>query len=187
MANKPEEFEQFTPVGSVVLKAWMDKLKRYLHNVVAAVIGIQKTSDIKFNRSILYEIFNRIEKRRVYFHIYHNGMEMGEVYEGALLCFWILKLMPFRTENLPTSLLNTQIAYIIFVNMLNYVANKINKENERKGLKKPKTKMNVKQKLMNDVMYAFQYRDLSKEAIMALADSHLYMDYMDGSHLQKPA
>ena len=183
MANKPEEFAQFTPVDSVVLKSWMDKLKQYLHNVVAAIVGIEKKSDIKFNRSTLYEIFNRIEKRRVYFHIYHNGMKMGEVYEGALLCFWILKLMPFRTENLPVSSFNTRIAYIIFVNMLHYVANKTNKENERKGIKKPKTRVNIRSKLMDDVMYAFQYRDLSKEAIMSLADSHLYMDFFEGTYL----
>ena len=172
MANKPEEFDIFTPIDSSALKVWLGKLKSYLQNVVTAVSGVSKTGDININRPILYEIFNRIEKRRVYFHIYHNEMKMGEVYEGALLCFWILKLMPFRTANISTSSFNTRIAYIIFVNMLHYVVKKTNKKNEEEGLTK-RLRFNMQSKLMDDIMYAFQYRDLSKESIMALADSHL--------------
>jgi len=178
MANSPNEFEIFTPIDSKVIKQWMDKMKHYMHNVVAAVIGIEKLSDVHASRKTLYEIFNRIEKRRVYFHIYHKGMKMGEVYEGALLCFWILKLMPFRTtKDIPNSLFNTRIAFIVFMNMLYYVASKENQKREQEGKTKPRTKVNIQDKLMNDILYAFQYRDLSKEAIMAMADSHLYLDY----------
>jgi hypothetical protein len=39
---------------------------------------------------------------------------------------------------------------------------------------KTKRRVNVKSDLMNNTLYAFQYRDLSKEAIMALAESYLY-------------
>jgi hypothetical protein len=177
MANKPNEFPVFTEVDPSVIKAWLGKLRQYSHNVVASIIGIKKLSDVHLDRNIIYEIFNRIEKRRVYFHIYHDGMKLGEVYEGALLCFWILKLMPFRTTNISTSLLNTRIAFVIFMNMLYYVANKENQKRAKAGQTRPQTKVNVKAKQMNDIMYAFQYRDLSKEAIMAMADSHLYLDH----------
>jgi hypothetical protein len=177
MANKPGEFPIFTPIDSSVIKEWMNKLKYYLHNVVASIIGIEKLSDIQFYRNAMYEIFNRIEKRRVYFHIYHKGMKMGEVHEGALLCFWILKLMPFHSKNISTSMLNTRIAFVIFMNMLYYVSSKENQKREKAGQTRPKTKVNIRDKQMNDIMYAFQYRDLSKEAIMALADSHLYLDH----------
>jgi hypothetical protein len=177
MANKPHEFEIFTPIDASVIKTWMDRLKPYLHNVIVAVIGIDRSSDVKFSREVLYEIFNRIEKRRVYFHIYHNGMKMGEVYEGALLCFWMLKLMPFSTASISASLLNTRIAFVIFMNMLYYVANKENEKRTKEGKTRPKTKVNIRDKQMDDILYAFQYRDLSKEAIMAMADSHLYLDH----------
>jgi len=164
MAYKPEEFPQFTPPPSSMVEAWLNKLRDYfLHNVVTA-LNIQNRSDLKFSRSVLYEIFTRIEKRRVYFHIYHNGMEMGELNEGALLCFWILKLMPFQMKGVSASVLNTKVAYIIFVNLLHYVANG----------SKPKLHVNIKKKLMDDLLYAFQYRDLSKEAIMAIAESYLF-------------
>ena len=68
MANKPEDFPEFTPLDSVVVKEWMDKFKQYLHNA-AAVLG-KDPSEITFHRHILYEIFTRVEKRRIYFHIY---------------------------------------------------------------------------------------------------------------------
>jgi len=167
-AYKPEEFPIFAfPVNfsdditnSNTPEIWMNKLKGYLYNVIST-LGIKNRNELKFNRSVLYEIYTRIEKRRVYFHIYHR-MEMGEINEGALICFWILKLMPFRHEDITNSLLNTKIAYTVFVNLLKYVASKT------------KRHVNVKAMLMNNLLYAFQYRDLSKEAIMALVESHLY-------------
>jgi hypothetical protein len=170
MAYKPYDFPQFTPPDSSMVRAWANKLKDYfLHNVITA-LNIQNRSELKFNRDVLYEIFTRIEKRRVYFHIYHSGMEMGEINEGALLCFWILKLMPCQMKGISASLLNTKIAYIIFVNLLHYVANESNK----KAGAGTKLHVNIKKRLMDDLLYAFQYRDLSKEAIMALAESYLF-------------
>ena len=168
-AYKPEEFPIFAFPDTFsngisnfnTPEIWMNKLKGYLHNVIGT-IGIKNKSELKFNQSVLYEIYTRVEKRRVYFHIYHNGMEMGEINEGALICFWILKLMPFRHEYISNSLLNTKMAYTVFVNLLKYVASKT------------KRRVNVKAMLMNNLLYTFQYRDLSKEAIMALVESHLY-------------
>jgi hypothetical protein len=163
MANKPSEFPTFTPLDRVVIKQWMDKFEQFIRAVFPA-IGIGKLSDLKINRSTLIDIFDRIEKRRVYFHIYHNNMKMGELNECALLCFWILKLMPFRVENMPNSAINARIAYVIFMRILHYEADKYN----------PKRKVNIKSKLMDETLYAFRYRDLSKEAIMALAESYIY-------------
>jgi hypothetical protein len=168
MAYKPVDFPQFTSPDSSMARAWMNKLRDYLLRNIVSALGIQDRKEVKLDRDILYEIFTRIEKRRVYFHIYHS-MEMGEINEGALICFWILKLMPFRMQGMSASLLNTQIAYIVFDNLLHYVANKTNKKAGAKKLN-----VNIKKKLMDDLLYAFQYRDLSKEAIMALVESHLF-------------
>jgi len=161
MASKPEEFEVFTQPDTETMRQLMDKIPQYLHNI-AAVLGIKSPTEIIVNQEVLYEILTRVEKRRVYFHIYYNKLKMGERNEGALICFWILKLMPFKHISIPTTLLNTKIAYTFFINMLFYEA------------AKTKRKVNVKSELMNNTLYAFQYRDLSKEAIMALAESLLY-------------
>ena len=161
MAYKPEDFPIFTQPDEATAEVWLNKLKQYLHNAATA-IGICDIKEVTVSIDTLYEIFTRVEKRRVYFHIYHGKMKMGEINEGALIVFWTLKLMPFQAENIPATLLNTKLAYIIFVNLLHFVA------------KKTKRKVNVKKMLMDNLLYAFQYRDLSKEAIMALVESHLY-------------
>ena len=161
MANKPEEFQIFTPLDSATIEQLMKKIPQYLHNI-ATVLGIKSPAEIIVNQEILYEILTRVEKRRVYFHIYYDGLEMGELNEGVLICFWILKLMPFKHASIPNALLNTKIAYTFFINMLYYQA------------AKTKKKVNIKSELMKNTLYAFQYRDLSKEAIMALAESLLY-------------
>jgi hypothetical protein len=87
---------------------------------------------------------------------------MGELNEGALMCFWILKLTPFTSPKISTSILNARIALSIFFKMLFYVAQTKNK------------KVNSTKQIIDDLFYAFCYRDLSKEAIMAIAESLVY-------------
>jgi len=162
-ANKPEEFPIFSQPDAATMQRLMNKIPQFLHNV-AAVLQIKSTNEIQVCQETLYEILTRVEKRRVYFHIYYNGIKMGERNEGALICFWILKLMPFKHDTIPNSTLNVKIAYTFFMNMLYYEASN----------SKIKRKVNVKSDLLTNILYAFRYRDLSKEAIMAMAESLLY-------------
>lgn len=161
MANKPKEFPIFTPLDEATMEKLMAKIPLYLRNI-AAVLQIKNPAEILVSEETLYEIITRVEKRRVYFHIYHNGLEMGELNECALICFWILKLMPFKHQVISNSLLNTKIAYTFFINMLYAEA------------AKRKRKVNIKNELINNTLYAFQHRGLNKGAIMALAESLLY-------------
>jgi hypothetical protein len=158
MANKPHEFPMFSPLDKETIKSLLSKLNSY----VSGFVSISGISDLSTQDIILYDIFERIEKRRIYFYIFYNGCEMGELNEGALLCFWVLKLMPFTSSEIPTSALNARIALSIFFKMLFYVAQTKNK------------KVNSTKQIMDDLFYAFCYRDLSKEAIMAIAGSLIY-------------
>jgi len=162
-ANTPKDFPKFSQPDAATMKRLMDKIPQFLQNI-ASVLQIKDANEILVSQEVLYEILTRVEKRRVYFHIYYNGLKMGERNEGALICFWILKLMPFKHDTIPIPLLNTKIAFTFFLNMLYYEA----------ANAKIKRKVNVKSDLYNDLLYAFMYRDLSKEAIMALAESLLY-------------
>jgi hypothetical protein len=78
------------------------------------------------------------------------------------MCFWILKLMPFTSSKITTGALNARIALSIFFKTLFYVAKMKNK------------KVNSTKQITDDLYYAFRFRDLSKEAIMALAESMVY-------------
>jgi hypothetical protein len=84
---------------------------------------------------------------------------MGELNEGSLMCFWILKLNPFHYNGISNNILNTKIALCLFMSMLHY--------HTQKG----KIKLNITETIVNDIYYGFRFRDLSKEAIMILAES----------------
>jgi hypothetical protein len=158
MANKPHEFPMFTPLGRETIEGFLSKLNSDL----AGFVSTSGISDLSAQDVVLYDVFERIEKRRVYFHIFYNGCKLGELNEGALMCFWILKLAPFTSSKITTGALNARIALSIFFKTLFYVAKKKNK------------KVNSTKQITEDLFYAFRFRDLSKEAFMALAESLIY-------------
>ena len=162
MPFKPSDFPTFSQPDYNTVELLMEKFPRYLHNI-ASVLQINNPNEILVSQDTVYEIITRVEQRRVYFHIFHNELDMGELNEGALICFWILKLMPFKHNDISNSLLNAKIALTFMINILYYVAEK----------SKPKRKVNIKGVNITNLLYTFQYRDLSKEAIMALAESLL--------------
>jgi len=162
-SSKLEDFPIYSQPDSATMQKLMEKIPQFLRNIVS-VLQIKDPNEITVCQETLYEILTRVEKRRLYFHIYYNGKKMGERNEGALICFWILKLMPFRHDKISNTTLNVKIAYTFFINMLYYEA----------AHSKIKRKVNVKSELLTNTLYAFMYRDLSKEAIMAMAECLLY-------------
>jgi hypothetical protein len=157
MANKVEQFPIFTSLDKTTIQNMLVKMANYLHNISDIIKIDHKKIDTSMD--ILYEIIERIEKRRIYFHIYYNGCKMGELNEGALMCFWIIKFNPFHSSGIANNILNAKIALCLFMNMLHYHTQK---ENIRLG---------ITDKMVNDIYYSFRFRDLSKEAIMILAES----------------
>jgi len=109
MANKPVEFPIFTKLDNNMVREYLLKLNQYLNNF-SEFTGI---TNIIIHEDTLLEIFDRIEKRRIYFHIFYNGCKMGELNEGALMCFWIIKLCPFTCQNIPPDILNAKIALFL--------------------------------------------------------------------------
>jgi hypothetical protein len=157
MPNKPEDFPVFTHISQETAKTMVEKLDRYLSNFPASH-GI---GDITASMEIIYEIAERVEKRRVYFHIFYD-VNMNELNEVSLLCFWILKLHPFFSNSIQSDILNTKIAVYLFLTAVSYTARESGKH------------INTADRLVENLYYAFRFRDLSKEAIMALAESMIY-------------
>jgi len=156
MANKTNEFPIFTPLDKTTIQNMLAKTASYLHNISDIIKVDHKKIDTSMDT--MYEIIERIEKRRIYFHIYYNGCKMGELNEGALMCFWIIKLNPFHFNGISNNVLNAKIALCLFLNVLHY------------HTQKESIKLNITEKMVNDIYYAFRFRDLSKEAIMILAE-----------------
>jgi hypothetical protein len=76
-------------------------------------------------------------------------------------CFWILKLAPLFNKQKPDQRINALFAAFLFISML-----------KRVGNAKKKT-ITINSNFMQNITYAFTYRDISKEAMMAVADALL--------------
>jgi hypothetical protein len=155
MANRPEEFPVFSKLDDTMARELLSKLNLYLNDFTQST-GI---TGITTHKSTLIEIFERVEKRRVYFHIFYNGCRMGELNEGALLCFWIIKLCPFTCLNIPPDILNAKIALFLLNRVLSFVAYRTHK------------RLCITEQIIRDLYYSFRFRDLSKESLMLLAGS----------------
>jgi hypothetical protein len=155
--NKPEDFPVFSHISQETVKSMIEKLNRYLSFFPKS----NMIDDITADMHIIYEIAERIEKRRVYFHVFYN-VNMNELNEVSLLCFWILKLHPFFSKSTQSDVLNAKIAISLFFTAASYSARASNK------------RINTADILVENLYYAFRFRDLSKEAIMAIAERIIY-------------
>ena len=159
MPNKPKDFPLFSPIDKTTADQMATKLVKLLGNL-SSVLGIDTTEIIRSD-DVLLEIIERIEKRRIYFHVFYDGCEMGELNEGALFCFWIVKLHPFYHPKIESNILNTKIAICLFTNAIYYYSEKTKIERRIPG------------QFINDLYYSLVYRDISKESLMILAESFI--------------
>ena len=81
MANKPADFPIFTELSEQEIQARIEKLASCLGNIPAML----DLPDLQVDAKCIAQIIDKVEKRRVYFHIFHNGMEMGELNEFSLV------------------------------------------------------------------------------------------------------
>jgi len=157
MANKIEAFPILTPFDDEVIENMLEKTREYLSDIYD-ILKIDP-QQIRVSKVIMREIIERIEKRKIYFRVFYDGCKMGELNEVALLCFWILKLTPFYLEDIPSNILNAKIALCLFMKVVHYHSQRVGSD------------FCLTENLMDNIYYAFRFRDLSKEAIMLLAES----------------
>jgi len=155
MANKPANFPIFTELNEQEIQARIEKLANCLGNIPAML----DLPDLQVDAKCIAQIIDKVEKRRVYFHIFHNGMEMGELNEFSLYCFWIIKLSPFKHQSVQNNELNAKIAIKLLLNVVRKVADKENKS------------ISISPETIQTIYYAFRYRDLSKESVMVISKS----------------
>jgi len=142
---------------SIYMK-FIDNVKEILDRIKIDKSKVYITDPMDVNAPIR-DIVGRVEKRKIYFHIFHK-LKMDELNETSFYCFWILKLQPFkhRDENFNNNKLNVDIAvYFLLQTAFKYIESHSN------------LTVGITQEALLNILYAFQYHDLSKEAIMALA------------------
>ena len=157
MSNKPDDFPVFSCIDKNTIDKMTVKVTKLLGNL-SSVLNID-TTEITGSEDVLIEIFERIEKRRIYFHIFYNGCKMGELNEGALLCFWVAKLQPFHHPKIDSNKLNAKIAICLFTNAIYFYSDQTKQERK------------IPDHFINDLYYSLLYRDISKESLMVLTES----------------
>lgn len=126
-------------------------------------------SDVCIQRAIIPLIVIRVDMREGYFIIYHKQTEINEIKQAALVAYWILKFRPFMivTDDPYRShdfrRINEGFAAFYLLSAIKQYA--IERGNTSTKFAK------LSDRLLAEIMYAFQYWDLSKEAVILIAET----------------
>lgn len=125
--------------------------------------NLTSTSDVNINLRNLAEVISRTYKRKEYYRYFHNIDKVSELKETALNSFWIIKLKPFTVLSDTSPLrpsVNEKFALNLILSQIQYLLNSKGKD------------FHMPDKcFIQDTLYSFKYRDLSKEAMMLFVDS----------------
>lgn len=127
-------------------------------------------NNIIINENTMLSVIVKVDQRRKYFEYFHK-LKMSEFKEVALNAFWICKLQPLSIckRELITDQpkeydsLNEKLAlFYILRTLRGALKNKNKSENMLDSLPR---------KYVDELIYTFTYRDISKEAFIMLVES----------------
>jgi len=163
-SNTPGEFPIFKDIDLITFLAWRCD---FITRIELLAKRLPYVCKVNYNVNHISLILDMLQRRRVYFWVFHC-LALGELNEACLICFWILKLNPFFDPNNPHRNLNLDLALNVFLDGIRYT---VSKNNEKF---KQKLAANFDDNIVEHLKHAFAVRDISKEAIMALAESLIY-------------
>ena len=126
--------------------------------------------DIKVDRNVIAAIITKVDQRKQYFSYFHH-LEMSDLKELALNCFWYVKLHPI-VVNLDSiddkkrweyRSINEKFAVFFLIKELRALLRSTN------GDESPLEKLS--EKYVRELVYTLSYRDISKEAMIILVES----------------
>ena len=126
--------------------------------------------DVIINENIILSIIIKVDQRRKYFEYFHK-LKMSEFKEAALNAFWIVKLQPLSvcnqeyTKQQPVEYdsLNEKLALYYIIRTLRVALKEKNKSD--------KVLDSLSLKYIDELIYTFTYRDISKEAFIILVET----------------
>lgn len=148
-----------TPDDSVLynrLCALAESLEAY----ISSIHDLRFPDDVVLDPKAIGEIIVRVDKRRDYFLVFHDQTEMNEIKEAALYAYWILKFRPISVSNPKYNNINDTFALFMIFSMV-----------KRKRRLVGKKDFPLSKDYVNKLSYAFAYWDLSKEALIVLAET----------------
>lgn len=152
-----------SPEQKILLKKSNDLIKQFTKYAVQHELA---PKDILIQHALIPRIILRVDKREGYFMIFHESTRINEIKQAALMAYWILKFKPFM---------------IITDDPIK--ANKFRRINEgfaafymlsafkQYATQQGNTVVAMSDRLVDELMYAFTYWDLSKEAGILIAET----------------
>lgn len=148
-----------------------EELRKKTNDLVAQFIKYaqsQKLSpeEVGIQRALLPYVIVRVDKRKKYFLTFHEGTKINEIKQAALVAYWILKFRPFMVCS------EDPIYVRDFVRInegfaLFYILSACTQCAKKRGV----VPTEPTGRLIDEIMYGFTYWDLSKEAIILIAET----------------
>lgn len=131
----------------------------------AEVHGLTK-EQVCIQRALLPRIILRVDKREGYFMVFHDQTRINEIKQAALVAYWILKLKPFMIKtddpNVSHKFSRINEGFAAF-----YLLSAFKQYAKKNG--NPIKELSAR--LVDELMYAFTYWDLSKESAILIAET----------------
>lgn len=122
--------------------------------------------EICIQKALIPRIILRVDKREGYFMVFHEQTRINEIKQAALTAYWILKFRPFMINTLDLHRANhfrrINEGFAAF-----YLISAFKQYSIEKGNKI----IDISDRLINEILYAFSYWDLSKESMILVAES----------------
>lgn len=167
---KELNFKEFNDVYQKIISTWDDFIK-------LESPGLIEGKDYFVHQRNIHEVIRRVDKRRVYYGVFHDLKDACEYKMVGILCFWINTLKPFMVVNPDSPIYNSPnemfSVYLILCCLRQIYKNKF----DGKEFEYPS------QKRIGEIVYDFKYCHLNREAtinfIETFADSYqIGMDYI---------
>ena len=159
---------RYQPLHETELQALWKKHKFIIESFI--LNNKYNFNNIHINEDIVMYIIAKVDQRRRYFKYFH-GLDMSEYKEVALICFWYIKLRPIyisaeiqSQQSLKAyDSINEKLAVYYLLSTYRCML-------EEKKLSTQQLD-SLPKKYINELVYSFTYRDISKEALILLVES----------------
>lgn len=159
---------RYEPLSEDEYEALWNKHK----NVIECFIQKNKYSakNLYLNKNIILEIISKVDQRKKYFQYYH-GLDMSEFKEVSLIIFWYIKLKPISISNYDASARNKKEFDAINEKLAFFYLIRTYRKLLEKSHKSTKILDNLPDEYIREILYSFEFRDISKEALILLVES----------------
>lgn len=161
--KETEEIRYLSPEEEVLKSKSNELIKQF--NKYAESVNLP-LENLCIQRLLLPRIILRVDKREGYFIVFHDQTKINEIKQAALMAYWIIKLKPFMVNTTDPEIshrycrINEGFAAFYLLSAFKQYA-----------IENNNAVLNLSERLIDEMMYAFTYWDLSKESVILIAET----------------